>query len=102
MFDTGSSTGDIIGHSKTVNAVSVRRQRPFRAATASDDVTIGFHHGKRNSPSNPGLRPEIQRPRCTVQVRFSESYHTIRSLQGQALMIGLFRPSERIQSLCRT
>lgn len=52
MFDTGSSTGDIIGHSKTVNAVSIRRQRPFRAVTASDDVTIAFHHGKDNSPSN--------------------------------------------------
>lgn len=48
MFDTGSSTGDIIGHSKTVNAVSIRRQRPFRAATASDDVTIAFHNGKDN------------------------------------------------------
>jgi len=58
MFDTGSSTGDIIGHSKTVNAVSIRRQRPFRAVTASDDVTIAFHHGKSNHPFNPdfGLR----------------------------------------------
>lgn len=54
MFDTGSSTGDIIGHSKTINAVSIRRQRPFRAATASDDATIAFHHGKDTSPSNLG------------------------------------------------
>ena len=58
MFDTGSSTGDIIGHSKTVNAVSIRRQRPFRAATASDDVTIGFHHGKRSYLLDSKLRPE--------------------------------------------
>jgi len=45
MFDTGSSTGEIIGHSKAVNAVAIRHQRPFRAATASDDTTIVFHQG---------------------------------------------------------
>lgn len=67
MFDTGSSTGDIIGHSKTVNAVSIRRQRPFRAVTASDDVTIAFHHGEDDSPSNLGLRPEIE---------LSQAYHS--------------------------
>lgn len=60
MFDTGSSTGDIIGHSKTVNAVSIRRQRPFRAATASDDSTVGFHHGKSDSSYNLGFRFEVQ------------------------------------------
>lgn len=60
MFDSGSSTGDIIGHSKTVNAVSIRRQRPFRAVTASDDSTIGFHHGKSDSPSGPEPMSEIQ------------------------------------------
>ncbi|KAI0763094.1 WD40 repeat-like protein [Trametes elegans] len=45
MVDTGSSTGEIIGHSKTINAVSIRHQRPFRAATASDDRSIIFHQG---------------------------------------------------------
>ncbi|KAI0716528.1 WD40 repeat-like protein [Earliella scabrosa] len=45
MMDTGSSTGDIIGHSKTINAVSIRQQRPFRAATAADDASIVFHQG---------------------------------------------------------
>ncbi|EKM58056.1 uncharacterized protein PHACADRAFT_252038 [Phanerochaete carnosa HHB-10118-sp] len=45
MFDTGSSTGSIIGHSKTVNAVSIRQQRPYRAATAGDDCNIVFHSG---------------------------------------------------------
>lgn len=72
MFDTGSSTGEIIGHSKVrytpsllacaaarsghiednyvqpqvINAVAIRHQRPFRAATASDDNLIVFHQGK--------------------------------------------------------
>ncbi|KAF8186885.1 WD40 repeat-like protein [Mycena galopus ATCC 62051] len=45
MMDTGSSTGEIIGHTKVINAVAIRHQRPFRAATASDDTTIVFHHG---------------------------------------------------------
>ncbi|KAG8768763.1 WD40 repeat-like protein, partial [Serendipita sp. 397] len=47
MFDTGSSAGEISGHSKAsaINAVSIRSQRPFRAATAADDSHIVFYHG---------------------------------------------------------
>ncbi|KAF6764248.1 WD-repeat-containing protein [Ephemerocybe angulata] len=45
MMDSGSSTGEIIGHSKAINAVAIRHQRPFRAATAGDDATIIFHSG---------------------------------------------------------
>ncbi|EPQ52202.1 WD40 repeat-like protein [Gloeophyllum trabeum ATCC 11539] len=45
MMDTGSSTGEIIGHSKVVNAVAIRQQRPYRAVTASDDTQIIFHQG---------------------------------------------------------
>ncbi|KAI0322912.1 WD40 repeat-like protein [Amylostereum chailletii] len=45
MFDSGTSTGEIIGHSKSINAVSIRHQRPFRAATAADDNLIVFHQG---------------------------------------------------------
>ncbi|PWN53481.1 putative actin interacting protein 1 [Violaceomyces palustris] len=44
-FDTGSSVGEIIGHSKPINAVAVRRDRPFRAVTASDDNSLIFYHG---------------------------------------------------------
>ncbi|KAF9443022.1 WD40 repeat-like protein [Macrolepiota fuliginosa MF-IS2] len=44
-MDTGTSVGDISGHSKVISAVSIRQQRPFRAATASDDTTIVFHQG---------------------------------------------------------
>ncbi|KAI0266522.1 WD40 repeat-like protein [Gloeopeniophorella convolvens] len=45
MFDTGTSTGDISGHSKAINGVAIRHQRPFRAATAGDDNAIVFHQG---------------------------------------------------------
>lgn len=45
LADSGASTGQISGHSKVINAVSIRFQRPFRAATASDDNSIVFHQG---------------------------------------------------------
>ncbi|CAG8683644.1 6320_t:CDS:10 [Funneliformis caledonium] len=45
LFDTGSSAGEIIGHSKVINSVSIRQKRPMRAATASDDFTVVFFHG---------------------------------------------------------
>ena len=43
--DSGNSVGEVSGHSKVVNAVSMRQQRPFRAATVSDDSAMCFLHG---------------------------------------------------------
>ncbi|CAG8520722.1 11111_t:CDS:10 [Paraglomus occultum] len=45
LFDSGSSVGEIAGHHKVINSVSIRQQRPFRAATASDDFSVVFYHG---------------------------------------------------------
>ncbi|KAL9940040.1 hypothetical protein V8E36_000745 [Tilletia maclaganii] len=45
LVDTGSSAGEISGHSKPLNAVALKPQRPFRAVTASDDSTLAFFHG---------------------------------------------------------
>ncbi|GAA6021097.1 hypothetical protein JCM10207_003362 [Rhodosporidiobolus poonsookiae] len=44
-LDTGSSIGEITGHSKVVNAVAMRAQRPFRAATGSDDFSVCLLNG---------------------------------------------------------
>jgi len=44
-FDTGNSVGEITGQSSVINSVSIRQQRPYRAATASDDQTLVFYHG---------------------------------------------------------
>ncbi|RPB00970.1 WD40 repeat-like protein [Choiromyces venosus 120613-1] len=44
-FDTGNSVGEILGHSSTINSVSIRQSRPYRAATASDDKSVVFFHG---------------------------------------------------------
>ncbi|CAH0016029.1 unnamed protein product [Clonostachys rhizophaga] len=43
--DSGNSVGEIIGHSKSVNAVAMKSQRPFRAATVGDDGNVVFYHG---------------------------------------------------------
>jgi len=45
MFDTGSSVGEIIGSTKTINSVSITPCRPYRAVTASDDFTVKFYQG---------------------------------------------------------
>lgn len=43
--DSGNSVGEISGHSGQINCVSLRQQRPLRAATGSDDTSMAFFHG---------------------------------------------------------
>ena len=43
--DSGNSVGEVSGHSKVVNAVAIRQQRPLRAATVSDDGSMCFLNG---------------------------------------------------------
>lgn len=52
---------------KVVNAVSIRQQRPFKAATASDDTTIVFHSGMYLLVYT-SLEFNISNFRCTFQV----------------------------------
>ncbi|KAF2436213.1 WD repeat-containing protein 2 [Tothia fuscella] len=44
-WDSGNSVGEISGHSSQINSVSIRQQRPLRAATGSDDTSMCFFHG---------------------------------------------------------
>ncbi|BGP39649.1 WD40 repeat-like protein [Rhodotorula kratochvilovae] len=44
-LDTGSSIGEISGHSKAVNAIAMRPGRPFRAVTGSDDFSVCVLNG---------------------------------------------------------
>jgi WD repeat-containing protein 1 (actin-interacting protein 1) len=44
-WDSGNSVGEISGHSSQINTVSIRQQRPLRAATGSDDTSLVFYHG---------------------------------------------------------
>ncbi|EEP76084.1 conserved hypothetical protein [Uncinocarpus reesii 1704] len=43
--DSGNTVGEITGHSQSINSVSIRQQRPLRAAAAGDDKTLVFYHG---------------------------------------------------------
>ena len=43
--DSGNTVGEVSGHSSQINAVSMRQQRPLRAATGSDDTSLVFYHG---------------------------------------------------------
>ncbi|XP_033756075.1 actin-interacting protein 1-like [Pecten maximus] len=45
LADSGSSVGDIMGHSKPINNVSFRNQRPFRLVTCSEDYSMVFFEG---------------------------------------------------------
>ncbi|ORZ37549.1 WD40-repeat-containing domain protein [Catenaria anguillulae PL171] len=45
FFDSGSSCGEIMGHSKVANGVAIKPTRPFRAATCADDLTVNFYTG---------------------------------------------------------
>ncbi|KAG7663485.1 AIP1 [[Candida] subhashii] len=44
-WDSGNSIGDIQGHSGPINAVDIKSQRPYRAATVSDDHALVFFNG---------------------------------------------------------
>ncbi|ODV77909.1 WD40 repeat-like protein [Suhomyces tanzawaensis NRRL Y-17324] len=44
-WDSGNSIGEIQGHSSSINAVAIKPQRPYRAATVSDDKALVFFHG---------------------------------------------------------
>lgn len=44
-WDSGNTCGELFGHSRSLNTVSIRQQRPMRAATAGDDFGVVFYHG---------------------------------------------------------
>ena len=45
LWDSGSSVGNVSGHSKCINAVDYKPTRPFRICTASEDTDVGFFEG---------------------------------------------------------
>ena len=45
LVDTGSTVGEIMGHSKYINSTDYKPTRPFRIATASEDFTVAFFQG---------------------------------------------------------
>lgn len=45
LWDSGSSVGNIDGHTKPINAVDYKPTRPFRICTASEDLEVGLFEG---------------------------------------------------------
>jgi len=45
MMDGGASVGEITGHAKPITAVDFRKDRPFRAVTASEDFKVNWFPG---------------------------------------------------------
>ncbi|XP_005995864.1 WD repeat-containing protein 1 [Latimeria chalumnae] len=45
LWDSGSSVGEISGHSKAINSVAIKSTRPFCLVTASDDSTCVYLEG---------------------------------------------------------
>ena len=45
LWDSGSSVGEITGHSKFINSIDYRPVRPFRVVTAGEDKSVGWFEG---------------------------------------------------------
>ena len=45
LWDSGSSVGEITGHSKFINAIDYRPVRPFRVVTAGEDKLANWYEG---------------------------------------------------------
>ena len=45
LWDSGSSVGEVVGHSKSLNSCDFKIERPFRVVTASEDTDTGFYAG---------------------------------------------------------
>lgn len=45
LWDSGSSVGELLAHSKLINSVDIRQKRPYRVITGSDDLTAAFFEG---------------------------------------------------------
>jgi len=45
MMETGTSVGEIAGHSKTINSCDFKPSRPFRIITGSEDNFVGIYEG---------------------------------------------------------
>ncbi|KYQ99716.1 WD40 repeat-containing protein [Tieghemostelium lacteum] len=60
LWDSGSSCGEITGHSKLILSCDVKSSRPFRAATGAEDFQINWFEGPPFK-FNKNLQGEHQR-----------------------------------------
>lgn len=91
LWDTGSSVGDILGHSKVVNSVDIRHKRPYRLVTGSDDTSVCFFEGPpfkfkttirvghTDSTSEEHLKSAIEMKRVCVCACFHCDFHIVKA-----------------------
>ncbi|KAJ2901752.1 putative WD repeat-containing protein C9G1.05 [Zalerion maritima] len=82
--DSGNSVGEISGHSKVINSVDLRKMRPMRAATGSDDMSTCFLNGppfKFASKDNEGHKGYV------YGVRFSPDGAKLVSVGGDKRIV---------------
>jgi WD40 repeat protein len=86
-WDSGNNLGELSMHSQQVISVSYRKQRPFRVATASEDLTVNIYEGPPFKFS-AAYKGHSRYPNC---VRFSpdgEFYATVGADQKIVLFNG--------------
>ncbi|XP_069139831.1 actin-interacting protein 1-like [Argopecten irradians] len=45
LVESGTSVGEVIGHSKSINNICIRSQRPYRMVSCSEDFNLVFFEG---------------------------------------------------------
>jgi len=45
LFDSGSSVGEITGHSKAISSCDFKQTRPYRVVTGGEDLTVNYFEG---------------------------------------------------------
>ena len=66
-MDTRAARGELSGGAKILNAVSIKSTRPYRAVTASDDLSVSFYQG----PPFKFTKSSTQHARFVQDVQFS-------------------------------
>ena len=56
MWDSGTSVGEITGHSKKISSCDFKQSRPFRIATGGDDFQVAYFEGPPFKFNKVGLR----------------------------------------------
>ena len=67
LWDSGSTVGDITGHSKFINSISFKPNRPYRLVTAGEDRFLNWYEGPPFKYKN-SIREHTRFANC---VRFS-------------------------------
>ena len=86
---------------QVINAVSIRHQRPFRAATGGDDTTIVFHQGENAVWYHCFVMLRIFRE-TGAPYKYVKVERVLYHLHCGLLTFLVYRLSKHIRSSCKT